>query len=79
MTSIERDPGPTQHERSHEDALAEVRKVRDTAERMANGETPPEADHVRVIAGLIHQLAEQVERLLDPPAGGHDPTHMTTE
>ena len=24
---------------------------------------PEEADHVRVLAGLIHQLAEQVERL----------------
>jgi hypothetical protein len=45
------------------EALAEVAKVRETAERLANGESPAEADHVRMLAGLIHQLAEQVERL----------------
>jgi hypothetical protein len=46
-----------------EAALAEIRKVRETAERLANGDYPTDADHVRVLAGMIHQLAEQVERL----------------
>lgn len=36
-------------------ALAEVAKVRDTAERLANGDYPEQADHVRVLAGLIGQ------------------------
>jgi hypothetical protein len=44
-------------------ALAEIRKVRETAERLANGDYPADADHIRVLAGMIHQLAEQVERL----------------
>jgi len=44
----------------------EVRKVKETAERMANGDYPQEADHVRSLAGLVHQLAEQTERLIDP-------------
>jgi hypothetical protein len=48
-------------------ALAEIRKVRETAERLANGDYPADADHVRVLAGMIHQLAEQLERL----AGGY--------
>jgi hypothetical protein len=44
--------------------LAEARKTKETAERMANGESPPgEADDIRVLAGMIHQVAEQVERL----------------
>ena len=44
--------------------VAEARKTKETAGRMANGEGPPgEADDVRVLAGMIHQLAEQVERL----------------
>jgi hypothetical protein len=42
---------------------AEAKKTKETAERLANGNFPDEADHVRVLAGLIHQLAEQVERL----------------
>jgi hypothetical protein len=43
---------------------AEARKTKETAERMANGEGPPgEADDVRVLAGMVHQVAEQVERL----------------
>ena len=50
-------------------ALAEVAKVRDTAERLANGDYPEQADHVRVLAGLIGQLAEQVERMV-PGDGG---------
>jgi hypothetical protein len=44
-------------------ALAEIRKVKDTADRLANGSYPEDADHIRVLAGMIHQLAEQLERL----------------
>ena len=47
------------------DALAEVTKVKETAERVANGEAAAGADQIRVLAGLIHQLAEQVERMVD--------------
>jgi len=44
--------------------IAEARKTKETAERMANGEGPPgEADDIRVLAGMVHQVAEQVERL----------------
>jgi cytochrome c556 len=43
--------------------MAEVTKVKETAERMANGDYPADADQTRALAGLIHQLAEQVERL----------------
>jgi hypothetical protein len=50
-------------ERTGEAPLAEVASVKETAERLANGETPEEADQVRVLAGLVHQLAEQVEKL----------------
>ena len=59
--------------------LAEVRKTKETAERIANGESPKEgADDLRVVAGLVHQVAEQVERLGQlietgrPRAEGHD-------
>jgi hypothetical protein len=31
-------------------ALAEVAKVRDTAEKLANGDYPEQADHIRVLA-----------------------------
>jgi hypothetical protein len=41
----------------------EARKTRDTADRIANGEQPQEADDVRVLAGMIRQVADQVERL----------------
>jgi len=44
-------------------ALLEIRKTKETASRLANGEYPEDADHVRVLAGMIQQLAEQVERL----------------
>jgi hypothetical protein len=47
------------------DALAEVRKVKEAAARLAKGEAAIEADQIRVLAGLIHQLAEQVERMVD--------------
>jgi hypothetical protein len=44
--------------------LAEVRSTKETAERMANGESPKEgADEIRVLAGMVHQVTEQVERL----------------
>jgi hypothetical protein len=44
--------------------IAEARKTKETADRMANGEGPPrEADDIRVLAGMVHQVAEQVERL----------------
>jgi hypothetical protein len=44
--------------------LVEARKTKETAERMANGDGPPgEADDIRVLAGMVHQVAEQVERL----------------
>lgn len=44
--------------------VAEARKTKETAERVANGDGPPdEADDIRVLAGMIHQVAEQVERL----------------
>jgi hypothetical protein len=59
-------------------ALAEVAKVRDTAERLANGDYPEQADHVRVLAGLIGQLAEQVERMV-PGEGGVVSSVATTE
>lgn len=71
-----------------EAALAEIRKTRDTADRLANGEAPEEADQVRVLAGLIRQLSEQVERHLESgwsadrgPAGtsGRDAATADTE
>jgi hypothetical protein len=46
-----------------EAALLEVTKVKETAERVANGDASPDADQVRVVAGLVHQLAEQTERM----------------
>jgi hypothetical protein len=46
-----------------EAALVEVTKVKETAERVANGDSSADADQVRVVAGLVHQLAEQTERL----------------
>lgn len=71
-----------------EAALTEIRKTRDTADRLANGEAPEEADQVRVLAGLIRQLSEQVERHLESgssadrgPAGtsGRDAATADTE
>jgi hypothetical protein len=53
---------------------AEARKTKETAERMANGEGPPgEADDIRVLAGLVHQVAEQVERLANLVSGDEPP------
>jgi len=47
-------------------SVAEVAKVRDTAARIADGDSADGGDQVRVLAGLIQQLAAQVEVL----AGG---------
>jgi len=44
----------------------EIRKIKETAERMANGNYPEEADQLRSVAGLVHHLAEQTERLIEP-------------
>jgi hypothetical protein len=44
-------------------AIQEIRKTKDTAARLANGDFTEDADHVRVLAGMIQKLAEQVERL----------------
>ncbi len=54
--------------------LVEARKTKETAERMANGEGPPgEADEIRVLAGMVHQVAEQVERLASIVGGDTAP------
>lgn len=54
--------------------VAEARKTKETAERMANGEGPPgEADDIRVLAGMVHQVAEQVERLAQLVGGDEAP------
>jgi hypothetical protein len=55
--------------------VAEARKTKETAERMANGEGPPgEADDIRVLAGMVHQVAEQVERLASVVSGDEAPS-----
>ena len=54
--------------------VLEARKTKETAERMANGEGPPgEADDIRVLAGMVHQVAEQVERLASVVSGDEPP------
>ena len=54
--------------------IAEARKTKETAERMANGDGPPsEADDIRVLAGMVHQVAEQVERLAVIVSGDEAP------
>ncbi|HYJ61467.1 MAG TPA: hypothetical protein VE032_08400 [Actinomycetota bacterium] len=52
--------------RTADGAIAEIRKVKETADRLANGNYPEGADHERVLAGMIAMLAEQVERLAVP-------------
>jgi hypothetical protein len=54
---------PTQVGDELQAIVAETRKTRDTADRMANGEHPDEADEVRVLAGMVRQVADQIERL----------------
>ena len=44
-------------------ALDEIRKTKETAARLANGDYTEDADHIRVLAGMIQKLAEQLERL----------------
>jgi hypothetical protein len=41
----------------------EAAKTKETADRMANGESTDEKDDARVLAGMVKQVAEQVERL----------------
>jgi hypothetical protein len=57
---------------------AEARKVRETADKLAEGDSPEGADTVRMLAGMIRQLAEQVERLavdtVPAAARGTEPT-----
>ena len=54
--------------------VLEARKTKETAERMGNGEGPPgEADDIRVLAGMVHQVAEQVERLASVVSGDEPP------
>ena len=54
--------------------IAEARRTKETAERMANGDSPlREADDIRVLAGMVHQVAEQVERLASVVGGGEAP------
>jgi hypothetical protein len=43
--------------------LAEAEATTETADRLANGDYPADADHVRVLAGLVKQMSQQVERL----------------
>ena len=54
-------------------ALAEIAKVRETAEHLATDDAASGADQFRVIAGLVHQLAKQMERVVAtvrPPIPG---------
>jgi hypothetical protein len=59
--------------------LAEVTKIKETAERMANGDYPQEADQTRVLAGMIHHLAEQIERLSNQSVGAGPETPLRGE
>ena len=43
---------------------AEISKTRETADRIANGDQPDETDNTRALAGLIRQLADQVNRIV---------------
>lgn len=42
---------------------AEVASTKDSADRLANGDTSADAYHVRVLARMVRQLADQGERL----------------
>jgi hypothetical protein len=48
----------------------EAAKTKETADRMANGESTQEKDDIRVLAGMVKQVAEQVERLAALVEGG---------
>lgn len=41
----------------------EAAKTKETADRVANGESADEKDDIRVLAGMVKQVAEQIERL----------------
>jgi hypothetical protein len=45
-----------------EGSSTELANVRETAERLANGESVGDADPIRVLAGLVQQLAAEMER-----------------
>jgi hypothetical protein len=71
MTSNGEDDMGDRNDEGLEVILAEVRATKETAERVANGESPKEgADEIRVLAGLVHQVTEQVERLAMLVGGG---------
>lgn len=44
---------------------AEARSTAETADRLANGESPEGADEVRMLSGMVRQLADQIGRLAD--------------
>ena len=44
-------------------AKAELQTVMETADRLSNGQTPDEADPIKVLAGLVRHLAVQTDRL----------------
>ncbi len=49
-----------------EAALIQITKVKETADHLAKDDAPEGADQFRILAGLVHQLAEQMERLAMP-------------
>lgn len=67
--------------------MAEARKTKETAAKLANGDYPEDADHVRVLAGMIQKLAEQVETLAgvaatapaSSPSGSRSPESKDAE
>lgn len=61
-------------DRTMQAAVDEVRKTKETAARLANGEYPEDADHIRVLAGMIQKLAEQIERLAESGASAEAST-----
>ena len=54
-------------------ALVEIAKVKATAQHLATSDASPDGDPFRELAGLVHELAEQVERVVatvQPPIPG---------
>jgi hypothetical protein len=54
-------------------ALAEIAKVKATAQRLATSDASPDGDPFHELAGLVQELAEQVERVVatvQPPIPG---------
>jgi hypothetical protein len=64
-------------------AVAEIAKIRETADRIANGESGEGGDPVRVLAGLIGHLAEQLDRIatigITAPGGGDAPAVVASQ